>query len=321
MTINIRQLEIRAGCEEGARILFEKLIAHLMKIQYKDAKRIQSARGDWGIDVIRGELSSGTCMIWQAKYFINGIGDSQKKQIRDSFKQVVKKSQEHEFKMDVWTLCVPCSLSPEETKWWESWSKKKSKEANIKIELMDEIEIEAVLMTSDAEDIRLGFFGDVPFILNCYLQSIKGMRERDIQQLPDKKLYEKSMFIKKLIVAGIQETIGAKTQFFNAELLKSEIHDKGDDDESNELVSLYEKIRSMWESRFNEALNSENPEREVPKVYSKMLQAIESTDKEILISSKIMASFVHKQGFMQQLADLCEIGWTPDFRTLDEGND
>ncbi|GAG51880.1 unnamed protein product, partial [marine sediment metagenome] len=143
----------------------------------------------------------------------------------------------------------------------------------------------------------------------------------DIQRLPDEKLYEKSMFIKKLIVAGIQETIAAKTQFFNAELLKSEIHDKGDDGELDELVSLYEKIRSMWESRFNEALNSKNPKREVPKVYSKMLQEIENTDKKTLVSSRIMASFVHKQGFMQQLSDLCEIGWTPDFRTLDEGND
>ena len=318
MTINIRQLEIQAGTEEGARILFEKLIVHLMKVQYRDAKRIRSARGDWGIDAIRGELSSGTCIIWQAKYFINGIDKSQKEQIRDSFKQVVKKSKEKRFKIKAWSLCVPCSLSPEETKWWESWHKKKTKETNIIIGLIDETEIETMLMTSDAEHVRLGFFGDVPSMLDYYLQSIKGMEERDIQQLPDEKLYEKSMFIKKLIVAGIQETIAARTQFFNAELLKSEIHDKGDDDELNELVSLYEKIRSMWESRFNEALNSENPEREVPNVYSKVLQAIEDTDKEILISPKLMASFLHKQGFMQQLADHCEIGWTQDFRTLDD---
>lgn len=320
MTINIRQLEIQAGTVEGARTLFEKLIVHLMKVQYKDAKRIRSVRGDWGIDAIKGELSSGTCIVWQAKYFINGINKSQKEQIRDSFKQVLKKSKEKGFKINTWYLCIPCSLSPEETKWWESWYKKKTKETDIKMKLIDETEIESLLMTSDAEDIRLGFFGDVPSMLNYYLQSIRGMKERDIQQLPDEKLYEKSMFIKKLIVAGIQETIAARTQFFNAELLKSEIHDKGDDNELNELVSLYEKIRSMWESRFNEALNSENPEREVPKVYSKMLQTIENTDKETLYSPKLMASFLHKQGFMQQLADRCKIGWTQDFRTLDDEN-
>lgn len=318
MTINIRQLEIQAGTVEGARTLFEKLIVHLMKVQYKDAKRIRSERGDWGIDAIKGELSSGTCIVWQAKYFINGIDEPQKKQIRNSFEQVVKKSKEKGFKINTWYLCIPCSLSPEETKWWESWHKKKTKETNIRIGLIDETEIEARLMTSDAEHIRLGFFGDVPSMVNYYLQSIRGMKERDIQQLPDEKLYEKSIFIKKLIVAGIQETIAARTQFFNAELLKSEIHDKGDDNELNELLSLYEKIRSMWESRFNEALNSENPEREVPKVYSKMLQSIENMDKEILRSPKLMASFLHKQGFMQQLADRCEIGWTQDFRTLDD---
>lgn len=318
MTINIRQLEIQAGTVEGARTLFEKLIVHLMKVQYKDAKRIRSERGEWGIDAIKGELSSGTCIVWQAKYFINGIDEPQKKQIRNSFEQVVKKSKEKGFKINTWYLCIPCSLSPEATKWWESWHKKKTKETNIRIGLIDETEIEARLMTSDAEHIRLGFFGDVPSMVNYYLQSIRGMKERDIQQLPDEKLYEKSIFIKKLIVAGIQETIAARTQFFNAELLKSEIHDKGDDNELNELLSLYEKIRSMWESRFNEALNSENPEREVPKVYSKMLQSIENMDKEILRSPKLMASFLHKQGFMQQLADRCEIGWTQDFRTLDD---
>ena len=205
--INIRQLEIRAGTEEGARTLFEKLIVHLMKVRYKDAKLIRSARGDWGIDAISGELSSGTCIIWQAKYFINGINDSQKEQIRDSFKQVLKKSKEKGFKINTWYLCIPCSLSPEETKWWESWHKKKTKETNIRIGLIDETEIEARLMTSDAEHIRLGFFGDVPSMVNYYLQSIRGMKERDIQQLPDEKLYEKSMFIKNSWLQGYKKLL------------------------------------------------------------------------------------------------------------------
>jgi hypothetical protein len=319
--INLRQLEIEAGNIEGARQLFQELIAHLVKIKHKSAKSIRPAPGDWGIDVLVGRLVSGTCMIWQAKYFMSGIGKTQKGEIRKSFKQVIKKSQEHRFKIDVWTLSVPCSLSPEENRWWENWQKRSMKETGVKIDLMHELDIKDMLMTSEAENVRLGFFGNVPSMLKYHLQSIKGADERDIQRLPNKKLYKNSMFIKKLTIAGIRETLSAKTQFFNAELLKSEIHDKGDQNELNELDALYEKIRSMWETRFNKALNSENPERDVPSVYPEILQAIEERDKSALNSPRIMASFVHKQGFVQQLADLCEIGWTPGFRNLDKGGD
>lgn len=319
--MNLRQLEIEAGNIEGARQLFQELIAQIVKVRHRSAKNIRPAPGDWGIDVLVGKLTSGTCMIWQAKYFINGIGKTQKNEIRRSFIQVVKKSKEFGFKIDVWTLCVPCSLSTKENRWWENWQKKNMRETGVKIELMHELDIKKMLLTPEAEHIRLGFFGNQPSMLKYYLQSIRGLDEREIQKLPHQSLYENSMFIRKLIIAGIRETLSAKTQFFNAELLKSEIHDKGDQNELNELDALYEKIRSMWETRFNRASNSETPEKDVPGVYPEILQAIEERDKGVLNSPRIMASFVHKQGFMQQLADLCEIGWTPGFRNLDKGGD
>ena len=77
--INFRQLEINTGSEEGARSQFQKLIAQIVKLKHNDAKEIRAAPGDWGIDVYIGTLTSGSCLVWQAKYFMNGIGDSQKK--------------------------------------------------------------------------------------------------------------------------------------------------------------------------------------------------------------------------------------------------
>ena len=307
--IDLRQLEIRAG-EAGARELFPKLISNLVALKHKNAKTIRPCPGDWGIDVLVGELTSGSCLIWQVKYFSNGIKKPQKEQIEESFEQLVKKSSEKSFKVDAWHLCLPCNLSAEELRWWETWSKKKKDETGILVKLIDHLAIEQLLLSPEAETIRQSFkLGD---------DSVQ-YRERLIQELPEAKAseYENSLFIKKLILAGITENMSARSQFFNAELVQREIHDKGDERELAELKGLYEKIHSMWESRFIAALQCDDPKTEACKVYSEMLRSIEQTDKGILSSPRIAASFFHKQGFMQQLADVCKVGWTPDFHSLD----
>jgi|SRR5271157_2386905 len=311
--INLKQLEITAGTVDGARPLFQKLILHLVKLKHGGAVEIRPSPGDWGIDVLVGELSSGKCLIWQAKYFNDGINKAQREQVNSSFEKLIEKSKEKEFKVDVWSLCVPCNLSPTEMKWWEKWRKEKTDETGVPIKLMCLSDIEQILMTPEAEGICLQFNlgGKV---------SPHTPGERIIHELPDEKAteYESSLFIRKLVLAGITENMSARSQFFNAELIQKEIHDKGDLKEMIELRSLYEKIHSMWETRFNEALQSNNREAEVRRVYSDMLRSIEEEDKGILDSPTILASFFHKQGFMQQLADVCKIGWTPDFHKLDK---
>lgn len=308
---SLRQLEINSGSVEGARVAFQRLILHLVKLKNRNAREIRPCPGDWGIDVIVGEFASGACLIWQAKYFPNGVGDPQKAQIRDSFSQLAEKSKKKRFDVHKWYLCVPCALSAQETMWWEKWREKKTKETGIEIGLMDESDIEQILMTPDAKDIRIKF--------GLEKAQLIPPPERTIKELPDKKAkdYEKSLFIRKLILAGITENMSARCQFFNAELVQKEIHDKGDSEEMAELINLYGKIHSMWEVRFNEALQSPNPEKETGEVYTAMLKHIEQKDKEILASPRILATFVHKQGFMQQLADICKVGWSPDFRKLD----
>jgi hypothetical protein len=308
--INLRALEFPAG-EEGARKLFQSLIADLIALKNKNAKEIRPSPGDWGIDVLVGDFTSGSTLIWQSKYFPTGIGKSQRDQIEDSFKTLVGKSKEKGFKVDGWCLCLPCDLSAEETLWWEGWSHKKNAETGITIQLMHHLDIEQLLLAQEATSIRQSY--------KLENDSTQSYRERVIQELPEEKAseYENSLFIKKLVLAGITENMSARSQFFNAELVQREIHDKGDELEITELKGLYEKIHSMWESRFNEALQSNDPKTETKRVYTDMLRSIEQTDKGILNSPRIAASFLHKQGFMQQLADVCKVGWTPDFHILD----
>jgi len=307
--IDFKILISHSGSEEGARILFQRLISSLVHLQYKDAREIRPAPGDWGIDILVGKLTVKS-FIWQAKYFLDGLGDSQKDQIRKSFNQLMTKAKENNFVVDVWTLCIPCSLSPEENQWWENWKSKNQKTHSVKIELWDELAIRTLLESPDAQYIAMGYFGMNPTMVQYFLQAMRDEPERNIQTLPEPGLYEESPFVKKLQACGIHQIHSAKTQFFNAELLIQEITDKGDPNEVTSVTSLREKLRSIWETRFNQACAS--GEQGFLYLYSQVMSTIEIQDKTSL-KSDIKASFVHKQGMIHQLANKCELGWTKNF--------
>jgi hypothetical protein len=308
--IDFKTLIIHAQSVEGARALFERLITSLVRVKYKDAHSIRPNPGDWGIDVIEGKLTEA-CFIWQVKYFIDGIGDSQKAQIRDSFNQIMSKSRDKNFSVNAWTLCVPCSLAPQEMQWWEKWSKQMLKKYSVKIELWDEAVLRSELETPDAEHLRVGYFGQNPTTLYYFMQVMKE-QEAAIQELPDPDLFEEALFIKKLKESGIIEYFSAKTQFFNAELLTQEILDKGVTEELRDLISLREKLRAMWEPKYNFACSKSDIE--LTRLYSNLMLAIQEQDKTSLSTQVIKASFVHKQGVVHQLADKCQVGWTRNFR-------
>ena len=311
--IDFRILIQRAGNIEGARILFQRLIASLVRLKYKDACEVRPSQGDWGIDVLVGNLTDSV-FVWQVKYFIDGIDKSQKDQINDSFKTLMQKSKENNFTVSYWTLCIPCSLSPKERTWWENWKRKNEKEYSVPIELKEEAALRSELETSDAKDLREGYFGTTPSILNYFLQVINNYDEREIMQLPEKTMYDNALFIKQLQAANIHELRSAKTQFFNAELISQEIFDKSDTTECNALLSLYEKLRSIWETRFNSCLYSNSDD--IKTLYPNIMITIEQNDGTSLKSPILTASFVHKQGMLHQLADKCEIGWIEDFRDI-----
>ncbi len=308
--IDFQVLISHAGSEEGARFLFQRLASSLVNLLHRDAREIRPAPGDWGIDIIVGQLT-GVSLVWQTKYFIHGIGDSQKNQIRESFSQLMKKASENSFLVDAWTLCIPCSLSTEEMQWWEKWKTKKSREYSVRIELWDETKIRTLLESPDAQYLTLGYFGGNPTIANYFIQAMADDPERDIQTLPEPELFKESSFVKKLKLGGISELLSAKTQFFNAELLVQELLDKGDPIEITAVHSLQEKLRSIWETRYNEACTS--AQSQLSGLYPSVMKAVEESDKGAL-ASPIKASFVHKQGMLHQLANKCEVGWTKNFR-------
>ena len=73
MERDFRYLRDKYG-EAGARDIFEKICVELFQKKFENAYAVQASPGDDGIDVLVGDLD-GDIIVYQCKYFIDGIGD------------------------------------------------------------------------------------------------------------------------------------------------------------------------------------------------------------------------------------------------------
>ncbi|UEQ75914.1 ATP-binding protein [Chryseobacterium arthrosphaerae] len=109
--------------EASARTKFENICEGLFRKlnPKKTVRTVRVNQGDGGIDIFIGEIGIEPIDVIQCKFFVSGIGDSQKNQIRESFKTAMF-SQEYEVKS--WTLCIINTLDLQQNKWWTSWKNK-----------------------------------------------------------------------------------------------------------------------------------------------------------------------------------------------------
>jgi len=113
----------------GAREKFENIIASaLNRLFLNEAHQVAVSRGDGGIDVFRKSLNEP--IIYQCKFFLENIGDSQRQQIRESFNVAVNNYPN----LEEWVLCVPKILSESEHQWFSNF---KEKNKSFKINLYD----------------------------------------------------------------------------------------------------------------------------------------------------------------------------------------
>ncbi|AZA52765.1 NACHT domain-containing protein [Chryseobacterium sp. G0201] len=115
---------------ESARIKFENICESLFKKLYpkKTVRTVKVNQGDGGIDIFIGEIGVEPIHVIQCKFFLSGIDESQKSQIRESFKTVVESK---EFEPKSWTLCIINLLDLSQNKWWSSWKKNVEKNYNL----------------------------------------------------------------------------------------------------------------------------------------------------------------------------------------------
>ena len=108
--------------------LFEELCGQIVLADDPSAQHLFGKGGDEGIDIRAGELdparqaqAESKLTIWQVKFFRDGIKESQKKRIDESFQRALK------HQPDRWVLCVPRTLTIGEARWWDDsktdWAK------------------------------------------------------------------------------------------------------------------------------------------------------------------------------------------------------
>jgi hypothetical protein len=151
--------QVRAG-RAGAREDFEEMIVRLVRaVTRPDARHVSADHGgDWGIDVVAGDLN-GRTTIWQAKYFMEGVKNPQYRQIEASFATAVSKAKARGYTIERWVLCIPDSLGPAATQWWERWKAGQSQQTGIDIDLWDDTDLIGLLSTPEAAGVRDEYYG------------------------------------------------------------------------------------------------------------------------------------------------------------------
>jgi hypothetical protein len=301
--ISFEQL-IGTGGKEGARTAFERLIGQLVGLRYAGIKIVEAKGGDWGLDVIVGEIDD-VVSVWQAKFFIDGVGEPQKTQIRDSFKQVMAKAADKGFTVDRWTLCIPVDLDADALKWWTGWRKREEKTHKVRIELEPRTTLETLLLSPDATHIRGAYFPAMP---------AASTPPPPVRDLPEDVSYDDMLFVKQLQAAMIVEQESAKQQFFNAEALAREVADKKVSEHIDALRAERADLRSIWEDRYNQAC-AESAQDLLPELHPGVMAAIEhrhdSGRPEVL-----PMHLIHRKGAMHQVVEDGSAGWVRGFRAI-----
>ncbi|UCS92443.1 AAA family ATPase [Echinicola marina] len=140
----------------GARHKFEEICASLFKRKFpsQNVKSVRVSVGDGGIDIFIGKLGIEPIKIVQCKFFVDGIKDSQRSQIRESFKKIITSD---DFMPSQWILCIPEKLSISEHKWWSDWKNRQIANYNLSQEFIELYDGEDLI-----EDLRkYDFYNEV----------------------------------------------------------------------------------------------------------------------------------------------------------------
>ena len=280
MQRDFRYLRDQYG-DAGARDVFESICTQLLQARYgEEAHNIRVSRGDEGIDILVGDFQS-PIENYQCKYFIDGIDSSQRTQIKNSFDRALHAE---DYSMRKWILCVPCSLSASEFKWW-----------------------------SDDK----AFDNDTQKKLDEILESMKAEKARLTEEIIvmladiDSDDYDDMIFVKKLENAKIEMIDGCKREFFNAEFAEYIIKSKGDTERIRLLQNLKRKVYDFWETQYRRYQDDDNGNELLTRTYER----IEDADTAALSCSSLPeVSLAAKKGMLHQWAEECSVGWLRNYK-------
>lgn len=310
MERDFRYLREKYG-EAGAREIFEKICSQLLyAINGEKSHHIQISQGDDGIDILVGDFSR-PIENYQCKYFIDGIGDSQKQQIRESFQRAINSQN---YKMDKWILCIPACMNAKEFKWWSTWKERKKKITGIDITLFDGGYLISQLKKYDIYEKT--FDDDVRQNLQEILNSLNAEKKRITEEIivllkESESVYNDMLFVKKLEMANITLVDMCKQHYFNAEYVEYVIRSKGDAEKIKLLENLKKKVLSFWETQYLRYQNDFDGNELLSRTYER----IEDADTQALSCSALPEiSILAKKGMLHQWAEECSVGWLKDYK-------
>ncbi|MEV4219101.1 hypothetical protein [Nonomuraea sp. NPDC049725] len=304
--IDFNFLVIRAGSKDGARATFEDLVQDLVGVKHPEVSTIEANPGDWGIDAYVGSLAEGEVSVWQSKFFLDGFDKAQQSQVRDAYDSAIAAANKEGYTLISWTLCMPCNFDGPNQKWWDGWKKRMEKRDDVVIDLWNRVRLRNLLMSEDAKRVVEVYF-------NPIFPVASQASTKPTVRLDDPLRYEGALFVKQMHVAGMLACDEAKEEFFNAEILSREIHDKALEEEVAALNDTRAVLGSLWSQRFNTAVQLSN-DRLLPGLYERVMDAIREHHPSV--PKVLRCGLIHAFGLMHQRVDEGRAGWVRDYNKL-----
>jgi hypothetical protein len=303
--INFAAHQFRAGNMAGARDDFEQMLGMLVAAIQPGARLIAANPGDWGIDVLVGELS-GLVVIWQSKYFWPAVTRSHQAQIRESFRSAVTAAASKGYQLRRWVLCVPSSMDAPTAQWWDNWRARRQRETGVVIDVWHETTLRNLLITPDAAHVRRHFYD--PYVPRQTPRI--PVREIDVNTTDD---LDRALFVRQLRAAGHVEVGAAIREFFNADLVAREIGDKGIPAEMAALAEADAVVHGIWEGRFNNACQRHPVDARLPGLHARVMRDIRES---VAFAENLHVGPVHRCGLMHRVVQDRRAGWVTHWRTI-----
>ena len=311
--VDFREHRYRLGSDEAARTDFHRMLTSLIHVQHPTATEVRANPGDWGIDTFVGSLVDKV-NIWQSKYFVDGLGDAQKSQVRDSLKSAMANAERNRYAVESWTLCVPWELTAPERQWWDrkvrDWKKL---HPGVAFDLWDPPRLRSYLMSPDAEHVLHEFYGPSRDWTGG-AESGNHAAVPPIAPLPASEDYEGTLFVAQLTEAGLRAIDAQKTAFFNAEILARDVGNRGVPEEVGALAEIDTCTWALWEEGVAAAGTPQDG-----KVQEHAQALFASVMKEVRVlpaPPRLPVRPVHNIGMMHRIVESARAGWVVHWRVV-----
>jgi hypothetical protein len=282
----------------------------LLAAIYPGARAITANPGDWGIDVLLGELS-GLVVIWQSKYFWPVVTRGSQGQIRESFDSAMAAAARNGYRLSQWILCVPSSMDAPTAQWWDNWRARRQRETGVVIELWHENVLRNLLIKPDCTHVRRHFYD--PYA-QAHPVPVQAQRVPLRELAPeDDDALERALFVRQLRAAGHVEVGAAKREYFNADLLAREILDKRVPTEVEALGEADGVVHGIWEAGFNAHVAMHPGNAFLPGLHASVMREIRES---AAFPTQLRAGPVHRCGLMHRVVDQRRAGWVTHWREV-----